>query len=37
MVQVLEELCPRLAGLQLSVETFTGATRLMPVVAEVLL
>jgi hypothetical protein len=37
MVQVLEELCPRLVGLQLSEETFTGTTRLMPAVAEVLL
>jgi hypothetical protein len=36
-VQVLEELIPRLALLQASEETCTGATRLMAVVAELLL
>ncbi|HEY1218640.1 MAG TPA: hypothetical protein VGF03_06850 [Bryobacteraceae bacterium] len=29
MVQVLEEFCPRLAGLQLSEETCTGAVKVM--------
>jgi hypothetical protein len=37
MVQVLEEFCPRLAGLQLSEETCTDMVRLMLAVAEVLL
>jgi hypothetical protein len=37
MVQVLEESGPRLVGLQLSAETWTGATKLMLAVAEVLL
>ncbi|HEY1218642.1 MAG TPA: hypothetical protein VGF03_06860, partial [Bryobacteraceae bacterium] len=37
MVQVLEEFCPRLAGLQLSDETNTGAVSVMLAVAEVLL
>ena len=36
-VQVLEEFCPRLLGLQESAETDTGATRLTEVFAEVLL
>ena len=35
MVQVLEEFCPRLAGLQLSEETNTGAVKVMLAVAEV--
>jgi hypothetical protein len=34
MVQVLEESCPRLVGLQLSEETCTGATRLMLAILE---
>jgi len=33
-VQVLEEFCPMLAGLQLSAETCTGAVKLMLAVAE---
>jgi hypothetical protein len=33
-VQVLEAFCPRLVGLQVSVDTSTGATRLMLVLAE---
>ena len=33
-VQVLEEFGPRLVGLQTSEETSTGATRLMPALAE---
>jgi hypothetical protein len=37
MVQVLEEFCPRLAGLQLSEETCTGAVKVMLAVADVLL
>jgi hypothetical protein len=37
MVQVLEELCPRLAGLQLSEDIRTVTVKLMPAVAEVLL
>jgi hypothetical protein len=36
-VHVLEELAPRLAGLQVSDETSTDAVRLTVVVAEVLL
>ena len=36
-VQVLEEFAPRLVGLQASVDTSTGATRLMVAVAELLL
>ena len=36
-VQTLEELGPRLVGLQASEETRTGATRLMVALAEVLL
>ena len=36
-VQVLEELGPRLVGVQASEETSTGATRLMPALAELLL
>ena len=36
-VQVLEELWPRLVGLQDRVETVTGATRLTVVLAELLL
>jgi len=36
-VQVLEELAPMLAGLQVSEETSTGATRLTVAVAELLL
>jgi hypothetical protein len=36
-VQVLDELGPRLLGLQESVETSTGATRLTVVLAELLL
>ena len=36
-VQALEALGPRLVGLQTSVETSTGATRLMAALAEVLL
>ena len=36
-VQVLEELCPRLLGLQDRAETRTGATRLTVVLAEPLL
>ncbi len=36
-VHVLEEFCPRLAGLQLSEETRTGATKLMLAVLETLL
>ena len=37
MVQVLEEFCPRLAGLQLSEETCTGSVKVMLAVADVLL
>jgi hypothetical protein len=37
MVQVLEELCPRLVGLQLSEDIRTVTVKLMPAVAEVLL
>jgi hypothetical protein len=37
MVQVLEELGPRLVGLQTSEETSTGAVRLMVALAELLL
>jgi hypothetical protein len=33
MVQVLEEFCPRLAGLQLSEETCTDGVKLMLTVA----
>ena len=33
-VQVLTALCPRLVGLQASVETRTGATRLIVAVCE---
>ena len=36
-VQVLEELGPRLVGLQVNVETSTGAVRLMVAFAELLL
>jgi hypothetical protein len=36
-VQALEELGPRLVGLQVSVETSTGATRVMVALAELLL
>jgi len=36
-VQVLEELAPMLAGLQLIAETSTGATRLTVALAELLL
>ena len=36
-VQTLEELGPRLVGLQVSVETSTGATRVMVALAELLL
>ena len=36
-VHVLDALCPRLAGLQASDDTSTGATRLTVVFAEVLL
>ena len=36
-VQALEALGPRLVGLQTSVETSTGATRLMAALAELLL
>ena len=36
-VQVLDEFCPKLVGLQVSEETSTGATRLILAVAEVLL
>ena len=36
-VQVLEELGPKLVGLQTSEETSTGATRLMLALAELLL
>ena len=36
-VQVLEELDPRLVGLQVSEETRTGATRLIVALAELLL
>ena len=36
-VQVVDELCPRLVGLQASEETSTGATRLTVVFAELLL
>ena len=36
-MQALEELGPRLVGLQISVETSTGATRLMAALAELLL
>jgi hypothetical protein len=36
-VQVLDALCPRLAGLHKSDDTSTGATRLTVVFAEVLL
>ena len=35
-VQVVEEFCPRLVGLQASEETSTGATRLTVVFAELL-
>jgi len=33
-VQVVEEFCPRLVGLQASEETSTGATKLTAVLAE---
>jgi len=36
-VQVLDEFCPKLLGLQANEETSTGATRLMLAEAEVLL
>jgi hypothetical protein len=36
-VHVLEELCPRLVGLQLTDETCTATAKLMLAVAEVLL
>jgi hypothetical protein len=36
-VQVLEAFCPRLAGLQDSVDTRTGATRVIVAFAELLL
>ena len=36
-VQVLDEFCPKLLGLQASEETSTGATRLILAEAEVLL
>jgi hypothetical protein len=37
MVQMLEELCPRPVGLQLSEDIRTVTVKLMPAVAEVLL
>jgi hypothetical protein len=36
-VQVLDAFCPRLVGLQASVDTRTGATRVMVAFAELLL
>ena len=36
-VQVVEEFCPRLVGLQASDETSTGATRVTVALAELLL